>query len=76
MEPFLPVPQSVAAEGPKFRRVRRDLEPTMTNEEEVVRAPAKAIEMGVEFWIWIWPNEVPGKDFSKDFGGDACGDAQ
>ena len=48
----------------------------MANEEEVVRALAKAIEMVFEFWIWIWPNEVSGKDFSKDFGRDARGDVQ
>jgi len=35
---FLPVPQSGSPEAPKFRGARRDLEPVVANEEEIVRA--------------------------------------
>ena len=35
---FLPVPERVSPETPKFRGVRCDLEPVVTNEEELVRA--------------------------------------
>ena len=72
--PFLPVFQSVSAEGPQFRRAGCDLEPAMANEKEVVRARVEPIEMRrvvPSLWSWIWPNEDPGKYVPKDFWRDA-----
>ena len=76
MERFLPVLQSVAAVGPKCRSVRRDLEPMMANEEEVVRALAEPIKTRIIVWNWIPPKKDPGKDFSKDFRRDERGYVQ
>ena len=86
-EPHRPVQHFVAAVGPKRRCVGCNLEPMVANEEEVVRTPVDFVDpvqtpvyVGPEvqdvFWIWIWPNEVPGKDFPKYFGRDACRDVR
>ena len=75
-EPLLPVLQSVSAVCPKFGHARCDLEPMMTNEEEVVRALGERLEMQFRVWIWTGPDEDPGKNIPKDFWGDAGGDVQ
>ena len=42
---FLPILQGVSPETPEFRGKRRNLEPVVTNEEEVVRALSQPVEV-------------------------------
>ena len=66
---FLPVLERVSPETPKFRSVGCDLEPVVANEEEIVRALPKALEVRR-------PNEDSGEYVTKDFGRHAGGYVQ
>ena len=59
---FLPILQSVAPETPKFRGARRNLEPMVANEEEIVGALLQPSETPV-----VLPDEAPGENVSQDF---------
>jgi len=73
---FLPIFQGVSPETPEFWGERRNLEPVMAHEEEVVRAPSQPVEVTRIQRITCPLNEGPNEYFSKDFGGYACGYVQ
>ena len=58
---FAPILYRVAPEAPKLRSTRRDLEPVMANEEEVVRVLRQPAKVSIR-------NNVPSEDVPKDLG--------
>ena len=65
--PFFPVFQTVTPGIPQFWGVKCDLEPVVTNEEEVVRALWYLGKVGVTD-----PRDAEIKDVPEDFWGYAC----
>ena len=70
--PPRPLFQRITPETPKLRSVRGDLEPMVTNEEEIVSALQQCTK-GEEVFV---QDDVPTKDGPENFGGYDCGYVQ
>jgi len=71
----LPIPQRVPPEAPEFWGERCNLEPVVTNEEEVVRALLQLLDVPRARRM-ASPNEAPNEYTPEDFGGYVCGYVQ